>query len=136
MAGLIAIAVLGVLLLRTFDARVAPALDGLDLSISARMAIDRELPKLAGADISESMQPSARAAAMRAIDEAFVSAFSLVMVTTAALALGAARAGVMVRETADRSNENPRRSGRVLASANLLPMGYLRAERVRKVDEI
>src|SRR5262249_40179087 len=43
-AGLLAIAVFGIALTHTFDARVEPRLDHLALSVSARTAIDRELP--------------------------------------------------------------------------------------------
>src|SRR5438093_4137947 len=46
-AGLLAIAVFGVLLARTFDGRVKPVLDGAGLNASARAAIDHELPKMA-----------------------------------------------------------------------------------------
>jgi hypothetical protein len=99
-AGLMAIAVFGILLVRAFDARVGPALDRLDLPAGARASIDRELPKLAGADITAWIDSSARVAARRAIDESFVSAFSRVMITAAAVALAAAVAGALVRETA------------------------------------
>ena len=44
-AGLLAIAVFGVVLARTFDARVAPRLDRVGLAPAARAAIDRELAR-------------------------------------------------------------------------------------------
>jgi EmrB/QacA subfamily drug resistance transporter len=96
-AGLIAIAVFGIALVRTFDARVRPALDQLGLPVAARAAVDRELPKLAGTDISAPMASAQRAAARRAIDSSFVSAFRLVMIGAAALALAAAVAGALIR---------------------------------------
>ena len=99
-AGLMAIAVFGILLVRAFDARVGPALDRLDLPAGARASIDRELPKLAGADITAWIDSSARVAAQRAIDESFVSAFNRVMITAAGIALAAAVAGALVREAA------------------------------------
>src|SRR5207245_9662754 len=46
-AGLLAIAVFGVVLARTFDARVRPPLDRLALSPVATNALQRELPKIA-----------------------------------------------------------------------------------------
>ena len=52
-AGLLAIAVFGVALARTFDARVRPRLDRLGLSSGAREGIDRELRKVAGADLTQ-----------------------------------------------------------------------------------
>src|ERR1700719_4326793 len=48
-----AIAVFGVVLARTFDARVRTRLDPLALSSPAREEIDRELPKIAGADVGQ-----------------------------------------------------------------------------------
>jgi EmrB/QacA subfamily drug resistance transporter len=96
-AGLIAIAVFGIGLVRAFDARVSPALDQLRLPAPDRAAVDRELPKLAGAQIDTALKPAQRAGIQRAIDEAFVSAFRLVMIGTALLALAAALAGALIR---------------------------------------
>jgi predicted MFS family arabinose efflux permease len=100
-AGLVAIAVFGVVLVRAFDARVSPALDRLELSAAARSAVDRELPKLAGADLTGPTIAAAVRSARpvpihRAIHESFVSAFRLVMMTAAAVALGAAVAGALI----------------------------------------
>ena len=97
-AGLIAIAVFGIALVRVFNARVNPALDQLHLSATARAALDRELPKLAGAEIDAPTDPAQRAETRRAIDEAFVSAFRLVMAGSSVLALAAAAAGLLIRE--------------------------------------
>jgi hypothetical protein len=95
-AGLIAIAVFGIVLVRAFDERVGPALDRLAPSEAARAAIDRELPKLAGAEIDLRIESTERAAARRAIDESFVAAFRLVMIAAAAVALAAATAGALI----------------------------------------
>ena len=94
-AGLLAVAVLGIVLVRTFDARVRTSLDGLGLAASARAAIDRELPKLAGADVNAALpnDASARAAVHGAIAEAFVRAFRLVLIGAAAVAMVAAVVG-------------------------------------------
>jgi predicted MFS family arabinose efflux permease len=95
-AGLIAIAVFGILLVRSFDVRVRAALDRLGLPAAARTAIDRELPKLAGAEIDAPIESAQRVAARRAMDESFVSAFGLVMMAAAAVALAAALAGALI----------------------------------------
>jgi EmrB/QacA subfamily drug resistance transporter len=97
-AGLLAIAVFGLLLTRTFDARARTALDGLHLAPAARTAIDRELPKMAGADVSAvpALDRSQRTAAHDAVAAAFVSAFRLVLISSAALALAAALAGALL----------------------------------------
>ena len=97
-AGLLAIAVFGIALVRTFNARVSPALDQLRLPAAARMSIERELPKLAGAQIDASMEPAQRTGAQSAIDNAFVSAFRLVMLGNAALAVAAASVGALIRQ--------------------------------------
>jgi EmrB/QacA subfamily drug resistance transporter len=99
-AGLMAIAVIGVVLAGTFDARVRPPLDRLALSPPARTAVDRELPKMAGADLAQVPSlPAAGERAVRAIiDEGFVFAFRLVMIGAAGLALAAAAFGCLIRE--------------------------------------
>jgi hypothetical protein len=97
-AGLMAIAVFGIALVRVFNARVDPALDQLRLPVTARAAVDRELPRLAGAEVDVGLEPSQRAGTQRAINEAFVSAFRLVMIGASALALAAAGCGGLIRE--------------------------------------
>jgi EmrB/QacA subfamily drug resistance transporter len=94
-AGLLAIAVFGVMLTRTFDARAATSLDALRLTAPVRSAVDRELPKMAGADVkaATASDPSRRAAVHGAVSVAFVSAFRLVMIGAAVLAFVAAMAG-------------------------------------------
>jgi hypothetical protein len=94
-AGLIAIAVFGVALVQTFDVRVRPELDRLALPAAARSALEQELPKLAGADVSV-VAAAHRAEATHAIDVAFVAAFSVVMSIAAAVAVSAAVAGAFV----------------------------------------
>jgi hypothetical protein len=91
-AGLLAIAVFGVLLVRTFDGRARTSLDHLALPQSASSAIDRELPKMAGADLGQmpSLGPSQRAAVHHVIVESFVGAFRVVFLCAAALVLLAA----------------------------------------------
>jgi hypothetical protein len=98
-AGLLAIAVFGVVLTQTFNARVRPPLDGLALAAPARAAVERELPRMAGADVSTlpALSPGQRVDVQRTIGHAFVSAFRLVMLGAAALALAAAAVGAAIR---------------------------------------
>ena len=96
-AGLVAIAVFGVLLVRAFDARVSPALDRIGLAPTARAAVARQLPKLAGAELDASVSAAQRSEVRHAIDESFVSAFRFVMLGAAALALAAAVSGFLIR---------------------------------------
>jgi EmrB/QacA subfamily drug resistance transporter len=93
-AGLLAIAVFGLVLVSTFDRQIKPRLDRVELTASARATLDSELSRMAGADVSAiAMDAVQRAAVQRSIEEAFVSAFRLVMLGAAALALGAAAVG-------------------------------------------
>src|SRR5262245_8431854 len=98
-AGLLAIAVFGVLFVRTFNSSVVPQLDALQLPSGARAEIDRELPKMAGAEIPQDspLDTRQRDDVRRAIDISFVSAFRLVMLAGAALALAAAGCGAAIR---------------------------------------
>ncbi|HKF69740.1 MAG TPA: MFS transporter [Vicinamibacterales bacterium] len=95
-AGLIAIALLGVVLVRSFDLRVGAALDRLALPAQARASVDRELPKLAGADVDAAVAGEDRVAVRGAIDDSFTSAFRLVMNVAAGLALTAAVSGAFL----------------------------------------
>jgi predicted MFS family arabinose efflux permease len=92
-AGLIAIAVFGLVLVRAFDGRVTAALDRTPLDAAERTAIERELPKLAGADVDAVIAPVRRRAVQQAVDLSFVFGFRVVMATAALIALGAATAG-------------------------------------------
>jgi EmrB/QacA subfamily drug resistance transporter len=96
-AGLLAIALFGVVLVRSFDARVSAALERLRLPQATRTAVDGELSKLAGADLDAAVEPVFRDATRRAIDESFVSAFRVVMRVAAIVALAAAAAGALIR---------------------------------------
>jgi len=96
-AGLIAIAVFGIVLVRTFDLRVRVSLDRLELPQAARGAIDQELPKLAGAEVTPAIGFQRAAAVRLAIDESFRSAYRAVMLSAAGLAIVAALVGAFIR---------------------------------------
>jgi EmrB/QacA subfamily drug resistance transporter len=98
-AGLLAIAVFGVVLSRTFEARVRPRLDYLALAPPAREVIDRELAKMAGADLTRvaSITPPERRAVRAAIDEEFVFAFRALMLGAAGLTFVATIFGNAIR---------------------------------------
>jgi predicted MFS family arabinose efflux permease len=98
-AGLLAVAIFGVVLLRAFDARARASLNHLQLPAAARSAVEQELPKMAGAgvDAIPALDSPQRAAVHDAISGAFVFAFRLVFCGTALLALVAAVFGGLVR---------------------------------------
>jgi EmrB/QacA subfamily drug resistance transporter len=99
-AGLLAIAVFGVALGQLFDARVRPRIDRLGLPPAASEGVDRELRKVAGADLAQisAIPEREQRAARGIIDEGFVFAFRWVMIGAAGLALAAAGFGQAIRQ--------------------------------------
>ena len=97
-AGLIAIAVFGVMISATFNARATSRLDQLPLSIEARSDVAQQLPKLAGAEIAtiQSLTPEQRTAVRAAVDSSFTSAFRVAMLVAALLAVAAALVGLKI----------------------------------------
>jgi hypothetical protein len=100
-AGLIAIAGFGILVAHTFETRVGPRIQRLELPAEANAAVARELPKMAGANVSaiESVPANRRDALRDALDASFASAFRLAMLGTAALAVIAAMIGANISAT-------------------------------------
>src|SRR3954465_14067882 len=94
-AGLMAIAVFGVVMTRSFEARVTPRIDRLGLSSAARSELDGERRKLGGAATERVSQlsQSQRRQVREAVDVSFVGAFRIVMIGSAALAVVAAAFG-------------------------------------------
>jgi hypothetical protein len=78
---------------------VRPPLDRLNLPSSAREDINRELRKVAGADLTHLSQipPREQRAARAIIDEGFVFSFRWVICAAAGLALAAAGFGNAIR---------------------------------------
>ena len=98
-AGLLAIAVFGVVLVRKFEADVIPRLDRMALSPSVRAQIAKELPKMAGAQLSSiPLDEGQREGIQQSVNEAFVGGFRLVVVEAAVLALAAGAFGAGIRE--------------------------------------
>jgi EmrB/QacA subfamily drug resistance transporter len=98
-AGLLAIAVFGVILVRRFDAQMGPRLDATKLSPEVRQEINGELPKMAGAQLDSVAMPDyQRASVQRSIDDAFVAGFRLVVLGAATLAVVSAGFGAGITE--------------------------------------
>ena len=99
MAGLLAVAVFGVVLVRKFDADVMPRLDRMTISPTVKAQIAKELPKMAGGDFSSVALEAGRLAdVQQTVNEAFVGGFRLVVIEAAVLALAAAAFGAGIRE--------------------------------------
>ena len=96
--GLVAIALLGVVLSRSFESRVTPRLAQVPLSASGREGVARELPKMAGIKLDSipTLSVAERPAVRAAVDDSFVSAYRVVMLIVAALAGAAALIGLAI----------------------------------------
>jgi MFS family permease len=87
-AGLLAIAVLGIVMLREFNHTLDMELS--DSPSSIRQSLDQQRTKLAAADLPQNIAPAVRAELRDAIDYSFVAGFRAVMFAGAMLAMGGA----------------------------------------------
>jgi EmrB/QacA subfamily drug resistance transporter len=111
-AGLLAIALFGVVLTREFNASIEPQLERSALSREVRGQIANELPKMAGADLSKiSLDQQQKTAIQTEVRAAFLHGFKIVMLEAAAVTLLSAFAGLGVSPREVRSSP-PSRGGR------------------------
>ena len=89
-AGLLAIAVLGILVVYTFNSSLDSHLVALHVSPTVRHLIDAQRSRLANAEVPASVSGSLHIALQRAIAESFVAGFRLTMFICALLALTSA----------------------------------------------
>jgi EmrB/QacA subfamily drug resistance transporter len=98
-AGLLAVAVLGIVLLATFSRNLDRRLAELDLSPEIRQALMTERTRLAALEAPASAPVELRARVRTAVDEAFVDGFRRVMLVAAGLALLASlSAALLIRD--------------------------------------
>jgi EmrB/QacA subfamily drug resistance transporter len=97
-AGLIAIAVFGVMISGMFSARATSRLEQVPLSAEGRSSVREQLPKLAGAAIEElpSLSAEQKTLVRAMIDASFTSAFRAAMLVAAVLAVIAAAIGLKI----------------------------------------
>jgi hypothetical protein len=94
-AALLAVAVLGVIMFAAFSGSLDASLETLDLTPETRQQLEEEKIKLGAAEVPEGLD--AAPAVERAIDEAFVSGYRLVMLVAAGSALASAlSAGLLI----------------------------------------
>jgi len=97
-AGLLGIAILGIVILhaysRALDRRLAP----LSISPEVRSSIDEQRAKLGGTELPAGVNDETRVALRKAIDESFVFGFRMVMTSAAGLALASALSAFMMIE--------------------------------------
>lgn len=89
-AGLVAIAVLGIVMLRVFDEGLDRHLAGGKLSASTLQSLHAQRTRLAAVDLPEDQDPATQQLTRQAVDESFVFGFRVIMATGAALAVASA----------------------------------------------
>jgi MFS family permease len=104
-SGVLAIAVLGIVMVHAFRARLNPQLSKLTLPSHVRQEVQANETKLAGLAIPEGIGAKTRAALKQAVDEAFVFGFRMVVLMCASLALASSGiAWLLVEPPTKRSN--------------------------------
>lgn len=86
-AGLLAIAVFGVVMLHTFSRTLERKLNEIQLVESERQQLLDQKTRLAGIEVSESLEPDKRRQIQDIIENAFVAGFRVNMLTSAGLAV-------------------------------------------------
>ncbi|HSU86111.1 MAG TPA: MFS transporter [Chthoniobacterales bacterium] len=92
-AGLLAIAVFGILMLQSFNHTLDERLSGAALTDAEHSALQSQRNKLAGAELPQEWNARSRDFVRQAIDESFVNGFRVVMAVGAMLAIGSAISG-------------------------------------------
>ena len=103
-AGLLAIAIFGIIMLHEFNQALDSRLPGFRLTPFAHRELAQQRDKLAGAELPEELDAKTRDLVRRAIDDSFVKGFRVVMVLSVVLAIGSAvSALILIRTQSSRS---------------------------------
>ena len=86
-AGVLAIALLGIVMVKAFSFRLDSALHHLALPESARQELRANASRLAGIQIPAGLEPSIKAAIQKSIGASFTFGFRILMLFCAALSL-------------------------------------------------
>ncbi len=86
-AGLLAVAVLGIVMLHRFNSQLDQRLQTLAVVPEVKQAVDAQRTKLAGVEIPANVDPGLRQSLKAAVDESFVAGYRRVMVVSMLLAL-------------------------------------------------
>jgi EmrB/QacA subfamily drug resistance transporter len=103
-AGLLAIAIFGVVFAGTFEGRVRSRVERFAISASVRQQIEAELPRMAAADLDhvDGLAAPARQQVRTIIDDEFVRAYRVVLAGATILGLMAAAVGMAIRQDGER----------------------------------
>ncbi len=110
-AGLVAIAVLGIVMLQVFGMALNKRLTRDQFPLAAAQSLAAQRTRLAAADLPAHFDPATRQAARAAINDAFITGFRTVMLAGSALAAAAAISAFVLIESA-RTDLKHRPSGR------------------------
>jgi hypothetical protein len=98
-AGVLAIAVLGIVMVKVFGSQLNDKVGQLGLSPAILQQLQGNMTKLAGLPVPGGLDPNLKAAIRGLIERAFVSGFRVVMVICAGLAVASsAAAGLMIQK--------------------------------------
>ena len=97
-AGLLGIALLGIVILHSFDRELDRKLGSLPITESARSEVDSQRERLAGVKLPGGIDSATASSLKSAIDESFVHGFRTVMICAVALALASAVSALMMIE--------------------------------------
>jgi hypothetical protein len=86
-AGLLAVAVLGIVMMHTFNRELDRRLTTLPVTPEVKEALANQRNRLAAAELPQALDPAQAQSLKQAIDESFVSGFRRVMAVAAVLAL-------------------------------------------------
>ncbi len=107
-AGLLAIAVFGIVMLHLFNRSLDARLSTIEFPAAVRQSLERQRIKLAGVTFSDEIETSLRQVLRQAINESFVKGFRSVMLAGAALAAASGIISVLlidgVKTSPDRKN--------------------------------
>ena len=104
-AGLLGVAVLGLVMLHAFNRETDRHLAQLNIAPELQRIIDEQRVRLAGAELPPDINDETRAALKQAINESFVFGFRLVMASAVGLALASAFSAFMMIE--GKATESP-----------------------------
>jgi EmrB/QacA subfamily drug resistance transporter len=102
LAGLLAIAVFGVIMLAAFSRTLSSHLAGLNLESEIRIDIESQSERLAAIDIPQNVASEMSAKVRQSIDESFLAGFRLVMFSASGLALLSGGAAWLILEKKQR----------------------------------
>ncbi|MBV9229391.1 MAG: MFS transporter [Chloroflexi bacterium] len=97
-AGLLAIAVLGIVMVGIFSSSLDSRLEALQTTPQVRQQIDAQRVKLGGIQVPSDVSHNVSLSLQKAIDEAFVDGFRVVMFTASGLALASALSAFLLIE--------------------------------------